>query len=94
MIPDGNWDPTIRSLLEHMQKVEASDLYLTANSPPVFRIDGVGYPAKTSVSGDQIGKMINTLMTAAQRDEFQHKMEMNLSLSTVAGGRVRANMFC
>jgi twitching motility protein PilU len=93
MIPDGNWDPTIRSLLEHMQKVEASDLYLTANSPPVFRIDGVGYPAKTSLSGEQIGKMINTLMTSAQRDEFQQKMEMNLSLSTAAGGRFRANMF-
>ena len=37
------WDPTLRGLLEHMLVVDASDLYLTAGSPPVFRIDGVGY---------------------------------------------------
>ena len=87
------WDPTIRSLLEHMQKVEASDLYLTAGSPPVFRIEGVGYPAKTPVTAEQISEMIATLMSPAQQAEFEQRMEMNLSLATSEGGRFRANMF-
>jgi twitching motility protein PilU len=91
--PEGRWDPAIRSLLDHMIKVEASDLYLTAGSPPVFRIEGTGYPAKTALTGEQIGMMVETLMTPSQREEFAAKLEMNLALSTQSGGRFRANMF-
>ncbi|MDQ3369595.1 MAG: PilT/PilU family type 4a pilus ATPase [Myxococcota bacterium] len=87
------WDPTVRSLLEHMLKVEASDLYLTAESPPVFRIDGVGYPAKSALEGEQIVAMAATLMTPAQREELATKKEMNLALASSSGGRFRVNMF-
>ena len=86
------WDPTMRALLEHMVRVEASDLYLAAGSPPVFRIDGVGYPAKKELSGDQIAAMADSLMTPAQRDEFAAKLEMNLALAN-ATGRFRANIY-
>jgi twitching motility protein PilU len=88
-----SWDPVIRTLLDHMLKVEASDLYLTAGSPPVFRIDGVGYPAKSSLAGEQLAAMAASLMTPAQRAEFAQKLEMNLSLATERGGRFRANVF-
>jgi twitching motility protein PilU len=87
------WDPLIKSLLEHMLKVEASDLYITAGSPPVFRIDGVGYPAKVSLEGDKISAMAASLMSPAQRDEFAQKLEMNLALALGASGRFRANIF-
>ena len=93
IIPDTAWDPTLRALLEHMAKVEASDLYLAAGSPPVFRIDGVGMPAKVALSGDQISAMADTLMDLPQRDEFRAKLEMNLALQTSTGKRFRANMF-
>ena len=33
-VPDSDWDPLLRSLLEHMVKVEASDLYLSGGQPP------------------------------------------------------------
>ena len=91
--PDTQWDPTIRSLLEHMLKVEASDLYITAGSPPVFRIDGVGYPAKTALTPEQIAAMAATLMTPAQRDELARTKEMNLALASSSGGRFRVNLF-
>src|SRR5688572_237955 len=93
MNPEARWDPTVKGLLEHMIKVEASDLYLTAGCPPVFRIDGTGYPAKTALTGDQVQLMAESLMTAAQKDEFGKKLELNLALSTAAGGRFRANVF-
>ena len=93
MNDETRWDPSMRSLLDHMVKVEASDLYLTAGSPPVFRIEGTGYPAKTALTGEQVAMMTETLMTPAQRDEFATKLELNLALSTTTGGRFRANFF-
>jgi twitching motility protein PilU len=86
------WDATLAGLLEHMVKVEASDLYLTAESPPVFRIDGVGYPAKTVLDAETIAAMAQTLMTPAQREDFQRTKEMNLALANTTGGRFRVNM--
>jgi len=93
MNAETHWDPAMRSLLDHMVKVEASDLYLTAGSPPVFRIEGTGYPAKTSLTGEQIAKMAETLLSPAQSAEFAAKLELNVALSTTTGGRFRANFF-
>lgn len=90
---DATWDPGLRGLLEHMLKVEASDLYLTAGSAAVFRIDGVGYPAKVALTGEQTMKMATSLMTEPQRVEFARTMELNLALASSSGGRFRANVF-
>jgi len=92
-VADSQWNPTMRGLLEHMLKVEASDLYITAGSPPVFRIEGVGYPAKHPLGGEAIAAMADSLMTDAQRDDFARTMEMNLALAMSSGGRFRANIF-
>ncbi len=93
MSADADWDPVLRGLLDHMLKVEASDLYVTAASPPVFRIDGVGYPAKHALDSEQIAAMADSLMSPAQRAEFARTMEMNLALASDSGGRFRANIF-
>jgi twitching motility protein PilU len=87
------WSPGLRALLEHMTKVEASDLYITAGSPPVFRIDGVGYPAKHAFADDQVAAMAHSLLGAAQRDEFNRVLELNLALALDSGDRFRANLF-
>jgi twitching motility protein PilU len=92
-IPDTEWDPVMRGLLDHMLAVEASDLYITAGSPAVFRIDGVGYPAKNPLGADDIETMADSLMTEPQRQEFRAKLEMNIALATSSGGRFRANIF-
>ena len=92
-VPDDQWDPVMRGLLEHMLTVEASDLYITAGSPAVFRIDGVGYPAKHPLEPDEIEAMADSLMTPAQRDEFRTRLEMNLAIATASGGRFRVNLF-
>src|SRR6478609_8114768 len=92
-IPDTEWDPVMRGLLDHMLAVEASDLYITAGSPAVFRIDGVGYPAKNALGADDIETMADSLMTDQQRQEFRTKLEMNIALATSSGGRFRANIF-
>jgi twitching motility protein PilU len=92
-LDDAGWDPKLRELLDHMPKVEASDLYLANGSPPVFRIDGVGYPAKQALDADLLAAMADSLMSPAQRDEFARTLEMNLALASSTGGRFRANIF-
>ena len=87
------WDPILKSLLDHMLKVEASDLYITAASPPVFRINGVGYPAKTPFDGARIVEMARTLLDDDQWTELVTKKEMNLALASDNGGRFRVNMY-
>jgi twitching motility protein PilU len=92
MSDESQWDLGLRALLEHMLKVEASDLYLTVGSPPVFRIDGVGYPAKQPLSADQIELMARSMTTKAQQAELAHKLELNLAIASSSGGRFRVNM--
>ena len=92
-VPDTAWDPVMRGFLEHMVTVEASDLYITAHSPAVFRIDGVGYPAKHPLDPEDVDAMAASLMTPAQREEFRDKLEMNLALASSSGGRFRVNIF-
>ena len=69
-VPETEWDPVMRGFLEHMFNVEASDIYVTAFSPAVFRIDGVGYPAKNALEPDEVEAMAASLMTPAQQQEF------------------------
>ncbi len=92
MSDESQWDLGLRALLEHMLKVEASDLYLTVGSPPVFRIDGVGYPAKQLLSSEQIELMQRSLISKAQQAELAHKLELNLAIASSSGGRFRVNM--
>jgi twitching motility protein PilU len=80
------------TLLEHMLKINASDLYLTSGRPPTYRVDGVGHAGKHAVASEDIDEMADSLMTASQRMEFRSKLEMNLAI-TVSGGRFRINLF-
>ena len=87
------WHPSVTMLLQHMLKIEASDLYLTKDSPPVFRKDGVGYRARGEISGDVLAEIADSLMNPSQRAEFAATMEMNLALALDDRGRFRANIF-
>ena len=54
-------DPTIARLLSHMLTIEASDLYLTAGSPPVFRRDGVCLSGRGPLSPEQVDAIAASL---------------------------------
>jgi twitching motility protein PilU len=55
-------------LLEHMGKINASDLYLIAGHPAVFRVDDVSYPARVPLEADDIAAMAGPLLHAAERE--------------------------
>jgi twitching motility protein PilU len=78
--------------LAHMLKLDASDLYLTVGSPPVFRAGGQGLKGKTSLSGREIEMMIDHILTEAQKIEFAKTHELNFCVER-GEGRFRINVF-
>jgi twitching motility protein PilU len=91
--PNAELDPGVARLLEHMVRINASDLYLTAGSSPVFRVDGVGHRGRTQLDSEQVARMAEAFMRPEQRDEFRRTLEMNLILAVGDKGRFRVNIF-
>lgn len=84
----------IRTLLKVMVDQEASDMYLTVDSPPAYRIHGATQPANTPpFTNEQLEALALALMRGQQRGEFEEKMEMNLALYYKELGRFRVNIF-
>jgi twitching motility protein PilU len=83
----------VRVLLHEMVAKEASDLYLTVDSPPVIRIEGFNHvvPGEPLQAPD-VEALANSLMTERQRAVFEDTMEMNLALSSSKLGRFRVNV--
>ena len=84
----------IRSLLKVMVDREASDLYLTVDASPIYRIHGATQPTDAlPFTNEQLEALALALMRGQQRSEFEEKMEMNLALYYKELGRFRVNIF-
>ncbi|RME61105.1 PilT/PilU family type 4a pilus ATPase [Candidatus Parcubacteria bacterium] len=85
---------TVKQLLMVMVKKDASDIYITADAPPTYRINGVVYPLKQPpLNGVQCEQLANSIMSEKQRAQFSETYEMNLALSYPDLGRFRVNIF-
>src|SRR5256885_7800503 len=84
----------VLSLLKVMVEREASDLYLTVDRSPTYRIHGVTQSlAEPPFTNEQLEAVAQGLMREKQRKEFEEKMEMNLALYYPELGRFRVNIF-
>jgi twitching motility protein PilU len=84
----------IRSLLEEMSRQGASDLYLTVDSPPVLRVEGVAFPLPLPrLTPPDVEALAFSVMTERQKAAFEEKMEMNLAIASDRLGRFRINVF-
>src|SRR5437763_1631325 len=84
----------VRSLLKVMVEQEASDLYLTVDRPPTYRIHGSTHSlAQPPFTNEQLEAVAHGLMRERQKAEFEEKMEMNLALYYPELGRFRVNLF-
>jgi len=85
---------SIGQLLMAMVKKDASDIYITTDMPPSFRINGVVYPLKQApLTSMQCEQLANACMSEKQRACFAEEFEMNLALSYPDIGRFRVNVF-
>ena len=85
----------IEPLLGRILDLDASDLYLTAGSPPVFRVEGIATPTDEPmlVAEDTASLAEECMKEPRQREEFARMKEMNLALSLSGRGRFRCNIF-
>jgi twitching motility protein PilU len=67
--------------LKVMVEKNASDLYLTVASPPVYRIEGAMQPIGDHMfTAEELEKLAEATMNEKQWNEFSHRNEMDLSL--------------
>jgi twitching motility protein PilU len=84
----------IRALLAEMVKCEASDLYLTVDSPPMLRIEGVTGPYGTEIlKAKETEALAHSIMSERQRAAFDERLELNLAVASEQLGRFRVNVF-
>ncbi len=85
---------SIKQLLQVMVKQDASDLYITSEMPPSYRINSKVVPLKQApLTAVQCEQLANSTMSEKQRAEFSENMEMNLAIAYENMGRFRVNIF-
>jgi len=85
-------------LLEALSQVVlqgASDLHLTANSPPMLRIDGSLQPIENMEpwSGEKSAAALMSILTASQQALFDQELELDFSYMLADGTRFRVNLY-
>lgn len=88
-----NLSNEIRSLLQVMVDVNASDIYLTVDAEPMYRVNG----EVKSVGGEKLQKtdterISQTLLSEDEYREFLNTNEYNLAINDPSLGRFRVNL--
>ncbi|MCB0322125.1 MAG: PilT/PilU family type 4a pilus ATPase [Bdellovibrionales bacterium] len=84
----------IKKLLTVMNEHDASDLYITVDSPPCYRVNGVVRPAgNRCLDPEDTERLAMSIMNERQQREFEESNEQNLALYYPALGRYRVNAF-
>jgi twitching motility protein PilU len=71
----------IKTILQVMVEKEASDVYLTVASPPMYRIEGIIQPiGDLKFTPQDLEGLAKSVMSEKQWQEFNSKLEMDLVL--------------
>ena len=84
----------LHDLLRLMASKNGSDLFLTAEFPPAFKIDGKVTPVSSvPLTSQHTVELARALMNDRQASEFESKKEVNFAISPSGIGRFRVNAF-
>ncbi|MCX5884629.1 MAG: PilT/PilU family type 4a pilus ATPase [Proteobacteria bacterium] len=84
----------IKDLLEEMVRQDASDVYITVESTPMYRVEGIVHPwGNEKLTASQTEELANSIMMEKQTIRFAEELEMNLALYYPDLGRFRVNIF-
>jgi twitching motility protein PilT len=85
---------TLNQLLKTMLEKGASDLHITAATPPVIRVDGGLIPLKLApLSPPDCKRLCYSILTDSQKSRFEEENELDLSFGMKGLARFRANLF-
>ena len=87
--------PTIKELLDAAIHAQASDVHLTAGSPPQLRVDGSLRPLKQypPLSSEETRVLCEELLNPSQIERLDEELELDLSFSFENKARFRLNIF-
>jgi len=81
-------------LLRAMMVKNASDLFITANATPSFKVDGKIFPiAGDPLNGKDSQELCYSIMNEEQRRVFEGSKECNFAIHPKQIGRFRVNVF-
>ena len=84
----------ISKLLSVMVEHDASDLYLTVDCPPMYRVNGIVRPAgNRCLQAADTEALAHSIMNDRQQRDFAETNEANLALYFQGLGRFRVNVF-
>jgi twitching motility protein PilT len=84
----------IQQLFKLMVDNGASDLHLSANSPPAIRVNGSIVKVKIPpLNGEDTKRLIYTILNDAQKREFEKSQELDCSFGIKGLARFRCNVF-
>ena len=83
---------TMERILRLMQEKQASDIYLSANSPALIRISGQCVPVNSQLlQPDSPRNLLAEVVTADRMQELETTGELNMALSIAGVGRFRVS---
>jgi twitching motility protein PilT len=84
----------LTQLLAFTMQNGASDLHLSAGSPPIIRVSGLLKRVKAdALSSDDIRTMLYSVMTEDQRSVYEKDMELDFAIALGDKARFRVNGF-
>ena len=84
----------VHDLLRLLVSKKGSDLFLTADFPPAFKIDGRMQPVSNQpLTAQHTIELARSLMNDKQAAEFEKSMECNFAVAPTGIGRFRVNAF-
>ncbi len=84
----------IHDLLKLLLTKKGSDLFLTAEFPPAFKIDGRVLPVSNQpLTSQHTAELVRAIMNDRQAAEFEATRECNFAISPTGIGRFRVSAF-
>jgi twitching motility protein PilT len=88
-------DTPVQELLGHVLAADASDLHITAGTPPTLRVHGdlKRLEEYGALDPDQLRRMIYAILTQSQRERLEQDLELDMSYSLPGKARFRVNVY-
>lgn len=84
----------MHDLLRLMVNKRGSDLFITADFPPAFKVDGKLTPVSNQpLTAQHTSELARSIMNDKQAAEFEEHKECNFAISPAGLGRFRVNAF-
>jgi twitching motility protein PilU len=84
----------VHDLLRLLQSKKGSDLFLTSDFPPAFKVDGRVLPVSNQpLTAQHTAELVRSIMNDRQASEFEASKECNFAISPTGIGRFRVSAF-